>query len=148
MLDVVAFPDRVFEFRQQQFGHHQEPRPAVLEHEAVVVLGHQRIDRNGDNASLDGTEERGRPIDGVGEADQDAFLAAHAERAQDVAEALDAFGQFAIGIAAALVDERDLPGASGIEIALEDIGGEIVVARYRLDRGARRRRPARRRAAC
>ncbi len=123
--------DGAFEFRQQFFGHDQQPRPRILEHEGVIVLGHQRVDRNRDNAGLDGAEERGRPVDGVEQADQDALLAADAERAQHMAEALDALGKLAIGAGAAVIDEGGFAAAAGVEIALEDIGGEIVIARDR-----------------
>ena len=68
---------------------------------------------------------------------QNALLAPHVERAQRVAETLDAVGECAVGPAAALIDEGDLVGPAGIEIALENIGGEIVGAR---DRGVGRER--------
>ena len=62
-------------------------------------------------------------------ADQDALLAPDAERAQRGAEARDAVGELAVGPAAARIDEGRLVGAAGVEIALENVGGEIVVAR-------------------
>ena len=136
MGEVLARPDQIGEFRQQLFGHDQQPGPAVVEHEAVIVLGHQRVDRHRHDARLDRAEEGGRPIDGVEQADEDALLAADAERAQHVAEALDALGKLAIGPAAARIDKGEFAGAAGIEIALENIGGEIVVARDRVG-GAR-----------
>ena len=46
-----------------------------------------------------------------------------------MAETLDAFGEIAISVFAAMIDEGDLVGAAGVEIALEDVGGEIVIAR-------------------
>jgi hypothetical protein len=80
---------------------------------------------------LDGAEKRGRPIDGVEQANQDAFFAAQAETAQHMAEPLDAVGEIGIAVFAAMIDEGDLVGAAGVEIALQDVGGEIVVARHR-----------------
>ena len=43
-------------------------------------------------------------------------------------ETLDAFGEFAIGPALALIDVSELAGTAGVQIALENIGGEIVIA--------------------
>jgi hypothetical protein len=50
-----------------------------------------------------------------------------------MAEAIDALGERAVGPALALIDIGKLVGAAGVEIALEDIGREIVVARNRVD---------------
>ncbi len=57
--------DEAFELRVERLRHHQRPGPAVRQHEAIVVLGHQRVDRNRNDAGLDRAEKRGRPIDGV-----------------------------------------------------------------------------------
>ena len=106
MREVFAGGDRLGELRIELLGHNQQPRAAVVEHEGVIVLGQKRVDRHGDDAGLDGAEECGRPIDGVGEADEDALFAADAERAQRMAEALDALGKLAVAVAAAMVDDR------------------------------------------
>ncbi len=137
MFEIFRLADRLVEFRQQILGDDQQPGAAVAQHEAVIVLGHQRIDRDRDHAGLDRAEERGRPVDGVEQTHQHALLAADAQRAQHVAEALGALGEIGIAVFAAMIDEGDLAGAAGIEIALENVGGEIVVAR---DRGHGRRR--------
>ncbi len=71
----------------QLFGNDQQLCPAVIEHEPVVILVEQRIHRNGDDAGLDGAKERGRPIDGVGEAQQNAVFGRDAEVAEHMAEA-------------------------------------------------------------
>ena len=101
VFDVVAVPDRLGEFLVERFGDDEDPRPQILQHEAVVGFGHQRVDRNRDDAGLDRAEERGRPIDGVEEADQNTLLAAAAERAQHLAEAFDPVGKLGIGVLAA-----------------------------------------------
>ena len=129
MVEVIAVPDRVGEFPVERFGDDQDPRRRIFEHEAVVGLGHQRVDRDRHDAGLDGAEKSRRPVDGVEEADQNAFLAAAAERAQHLSEALDPVGKRGIGVLAAGIDIGEFVAAAGIEIALEDIGGEIVVAR-------------------
>ena len=54
-----------------------------------------------------------------------------------MAEALDPLGKLAISVLAAVIDIGDFAAAAGVEIALEDIGGEIVVA----GNGRFRRRP-------
>ena len=110
------------------------PRAAVFEHEPVIVRGQQRVDRHGYDSGLDGAEKRGRPVDAVRQTDQHALLAAHAEPAQHVAEAVDAFGERAVGPALALVDIDKPAGSAGVEIAPENVGREIVVARNRGDR--------------
>jgi hypothetical protein len=110
---------------------------AVGEHEAVIVLIHQRIDRNGHHAGLDGPEKGGGPVDGVEEREQDPLLAPDSERTQHMAEAVHALGELAIGPASARIDIDRLVGAPGLEVALDDIGGEVVAARDRIDGGAR-----------
>ena len=129
------------EFRIELIGHDQEPRPAVLEHEAVVVLGQKRIDRHRHHAGLDGAEKSRRPVDRVDETQEHTLLAAKPKRAQHMTEAFDAPGEIAIGPALvrrtlALIDIGELAGATGVEIALEDVGGEIVIARDRFERRA------------
>ena len=129
MSEVLLDVDALANFGQQLLGHDEQSRRRILQHEAVVVFGQQRVDRHRDDAGLDGAEERGRPVDGVEEADQHALFAADVERAQHMAEALDPRRQRRVGVAAAVIDIGDLVAAAGIEIALEDVGGEIVVAR-------------------
>ena len=68
VLEVGAFLDQLLEFRKQRLRHHQAFRPAVGQHEAVVVLGQQRVDRHRDDAGLEAAEKRGRPVDGVEQA--------------------------------------------------------------------------------
>src|SRR5262249_751052 len=102
----------------------------VVEKEGVALVGNKLIDRTGDDARLDRTKKGGRPIDAIEQANEDAFFAAHAEPAQDVAEALDPVGEIAIAVFAAMIDESDLVAAPGLEIALQDVDGEVVVARH------------------
>src|SRR5580658_1376101 len=105
MGEVVGGGDRLGEPRIELLGNNQEPRPAVREHESVIVLGQKRVDRNRDHASLDGAEESGRPIDGIGEADEDALFAADTERAQRMGKTLHALRELAVAVAAAMIDE-------------------------------------------
>ena len=138
MREVRARADEIREFRIELLRHDQHARAAVGKHEAVVVLGHQRVDRHRDDAGLDGAEESRRPIDGVEQREQHAFFAPHAERAQHMAEALDAVGELAVAPCPVRIDEGGLAGAAGGEISVQDIGREIVVARDRI--GGRRGR--------
>ena len=89
--------DRLGEFGIKLIGDDQEPGAAVVEHEAVIVGGEQRVDRHRHHAGLDRAEECRRPIDGIEEAQQHALLAAEPERTQHVAEALHALGEVAVG---------------------------------------------------
>ena len=132
MLEVRAVADDLGEFRQQLIGDDQHPGAAVVQHEAIVVLGHQRIDRDRHGAELDGAEKCDRPIDRIEHAKQNAILAADAEGAQHAAEAIGAVGELAVGQRFPRVDEGDFRRAAGVEIALEDVGGEIVIARNRI----------------
>src|SRR5262249_12551055 len=88
----------------------------------------------------------GGPVNGVEEREQDALLAADSERAQHVAEAVHALGELPIGPASARIDKNRLVGAPGLEVARDDVGGEVVAERNRVDGGARieRRRELRR----
>ncbi len=72
------------------------------------------------------------------EREQDALLAPDPERAQRMAEALHPVGELAVGPASARIDIGGLVGAAGGEIALQHVGGKIVVAR---DLVASRARP-------
>jgi len=134
---IGARPDQLGEFRQQRLRHHEDLGTAVGEHEAVVVLGHQRVDRDGHHAGLDGPEEGGGPVDGVEEREQDALLAPDSKRAQHVAEAVHPLGELAIGPASARIDKNRLVGAPGLEVARDDVGSEVVAARNCVDGGAR-----------
>ena len=106
-------PISLANFGKQRLRDDQHPGAAVGEHEAVVLLGHQRIDRNRHDAGLDRAEESGGPVDGVEERNQHALLAPDPERAQHVAEALDALGELAIGPGAARIDVGRLVAAPG-----------------------------------
>jgi len=145
--DVRAFRgcrDRLGEFWIKLIGDDQKPCAAVVEHEAVIVRGEQRVERHRHHAGLDRPEERRRPIDGIEKAKEHALLAAEPERTQHMAEALDALGEVAVGPTLvrrtlAVIDVSKLAGAAGAEIALEDVGGEIVVALRRSSRSSGRR---------
>ena len=54
-----------------------------------------------------------------------------------MAEPLHPVGELAVAPAAASIDIGGLVGAAGIQIPRQDIGGEIVVARNRVDGGLR-----------
>src|SRR5262249_62035270 len=82
-------------------------------------------------------EEGGGPVDRVEEREQNTLLAPDPERAQHVAEAIHALGELAVGPTSARIDIDRLVGAPGLEVALDDVGGEGVVARNRVDGGAR-----------
>ena len=128
MLEVGALLDKLFEPRKERLRHDQAFRPAVGQHETVVILGEQRIDRHRHDAGLQTAEKRRRPVDGIEQRQQYALLAPDAEAAQCGAETRDAIGELAIGMRTARVDIGRLVGAAGIEITLQDIGREIVVA--------------------
>ena len=131
------------EFRIERLRDDQRPRAAVSQHEAVVVLGHQRVDRDRDHAGLDRAEERRRPVDGVGEADQDAFAAPDPERPQHMTEPLGALGERAVAPGAARIDIGGLLHPACVAEPAEQIVDEIVVARDG-GRGVGRRRRTRR----
>src|SRR5664280_2615398 len=57
-----------------------------------------------------------------------ALFAPDAQSAQRSAEARDMVGELAIGQRAARVDIGRLVGADGCEVALQHVGGEIVIA--------------------
>jgi hypothetical protein len=138
MGQVGAVADRLGEFRVKLLRHHQKPGPAVLEHEAVIILGQQRVDWNRDHTGLDRAEEGGRPIDAVEKADENALLAADVERLQRAGEAVDPRGEIAIGPAPARIDIGDFLAAPGVQIVFEHRGREIVVARDRVNGRGRR----------
>src|SRR5262249_53090749 len=59
------------------------------------------------------------------------------ERAQHVAEAIHALGELPVGPTSARIDIDRLVRAPGLEVALDDVGREVVIARNRVDGGAR-----------
>ena len=128
VLEIGAVLDQLLEFRKQRLRHHQAFGPAVGQHEAVIVLGQQRVDRHGDDAGLETAEKRDRPVDGVEHRHQHALFAADAQAAQRRAEARHMVGELAIGQRVPAVDIGRLFGAAGGEIALQHVGGEIVIA--------------------
>jgi hypothetical protein len=76
----------------------------------------------------------------VEEANEHAFLATDSERTQHATETFDTLGEIAIGPDFAVIDMGGLVGAARVEVALENIRSEIVIARDSI-RGRRRRRP-------
>ena len=135
--EIRARFDQLGESWKQRLRHHQRLRAAVGEHEAVIILGHQRIDRNRHNPALDRSEERGGPVDRIEEREQDALLAMNSRGTQHMAEAVDALGQLPIAPHPARIDIDRLVRASGAQIALDDVRGKVVTARYRVDRSPR-----------
>ena len=129
--------DQLCEPWEQCFRYDEEPGAAVRKHETVVLLGHKRVDRNGDDTGLDGAEECGGPVDRIEEREHDALFLAHPEGAQHMPEARDALGKSSIGPRAPRIDEGSLVGAAGGKIALDHVRGKVVVARNALDRLAR-----------
>ena len=126
VLEVRARSDEAGEARIKLFRHDQNAGAAVGQHESVVVRVQQRVDRHRDDARLDGAEERGRPIDGVGEAEEDALLPPHPERPQHIRKTRHPLGELPVSPGAARIDIRRLTGAPGREIAVQNIRGEIV----------------------
>ena len=56
--EVRACADQICKPRIERIGDDQRPRPAVGQHEAVVVLGHQRVDRHRHHAGFERSRER------------------------------------------------------------------------------------------
>ena len=117
----------MFRTRIERLRHNQTFGAAVCEHEAVVILGEQRVHRDGNDAGFQAAKKRGRPVDRVQQRDQHALLARYAERAQHSTKSRYAVGELAIGKGGTRVDVSGLIGAAGGKIALQDIGSEIVV---------------------
>jgi len=138
VIEVGTVRNDVLESRKQRFRHDQRLGATVGQHEAIVVLGKQRVHRHGDNAGLETAKKRGRPIDRVGERHQHALLAANTETAQGRAEAVHTIGQLAVGPDAAPIDKGRLAGAAGTEIGVQHIGGKIIMACGIVGAGAHR----------
>ncbi len=131
-LQPVDRADQIGELRIELLRHDEHARAAVLEHVAVVILGHQRVDRDGDAAGIERAEEHGWPVDAVKQAHQHPLFRPHLQRLQDVREALGALAQLLIGPRPGLIDIGN-PIAPCI-VALEDVAREIVGARNGLSR--------------
>ena len=81
---------------------------------------------------------------GVEQSEQHALFALDIQLAQGRGEPSDAIGKLAVGQAPARVDIGGLVGATGGEIALQNVGSEIVLPwdcahRYRCGRSCRAR---------
>src|SRR6185437_112675 len=59
------------------------------------------------------------------------LLGLQAEPAQRIGGAVDALGELGISIGAAVVAERHLACAPGLQVALDEVDGSVVVARNR-----------------
>ena len=77
---------QAFEDRGEIGGDERRLRAGVVQHEGVVVAGEPRVDRHRHDARLDGAEEAGVEIRRVVEAEQDALLAPHPQRAERMRE--------------------------------------------------------------
>ena len=115
--------------RQQRRRDDQRAGAAVAQHVVVVVRREQRVRRDRHDARLDRTKERGWKVDRVEVAEQHALLGREAERRERVRAAVDALAELAVGVRAGVVDVRDLAGAAGNQIALDQVVRGIVVAR-------------------
>jgi hypothetical protein len=126
---IRASGDQLLKPRQQHIGDDQHAGAAVGQHEGIIGFGHQRVDRHSNNTGLQGAEKRGRPVDGIEETDQNAFLAPDPLGTQRGAEPIDAIRKLSVSPASALVDERRLIGATGGEVAVQNVGRKVIVAR-------------------
>jgi len=115
----------------RRLGDDQRARARVAQHEVVVAGGEQGVGGDRHDAGLDAAEEGGREVDGVEQAQHDAALGPDAEVGEHVAEAVHPLGEFAICIAAGIVDEGGLVAAPGLQVALDQVPGGVVVARHR-----------------
>ncbi len=115
--------------RQDLLGDHQRARAAVFEHELVVGGREQRVHRDGHNAGLDCTQEHAGKVDRVEMAQQDATLHLQAEAGQRIGGAVHPLSEIGVGVAAGVVDVGELVGATGEQIALDQVVRSVVVAR-------------------
>ena len=126
-------------FRISQAAALRRPAPgaAVGEHEAIVLLGHQSIDRNRNHARFHRLQGKPWASRSYQEGNEDTLLPPDRQRSQRIAKAIDAISELAIGPRSARINKGRLAAASCRKIALENVGREIVRARNGLDRRAR-----------
>ena len=134
----AAFADQLLEPRIERLRHHQHAGAAVGQHEAVVVSVISVLTGTATAPALR------QPRKAVGQSMvSSSTISTRSSRrtpsdAQHRGKARDAVGKLAVGPGSARIDEGRLVGAAGLQIAVEDIGGEIVVARDRAHSGGHR----------
>ena len=141
MFEIRTVIDELFKPREKRLRHDEAFCPAVGQHEAVVIFGQQRVNRHRDDAGLQTTEKRRRPVDRIQQRQQYTLFALDAEPAQRRAETCDTVGELGVGVRAASVDVGRLVGAASVQIGLKDVVGEVVVTwdcAHRRGRDARR----------
>ena len=97
----------------------------------VVVLGslEQRIDRNRYRSEPDRAQERGDPAGAVIGDDEDPLLSSNAEVIECSRGATGQLEQLAIADVTAGRVDRDLVCAAGVQVAVEQVGGDVVAIR-------------------
>ena len=109
--------------------HEERLGTRVAQHVVVIVLGQARIDADRHHPGLDGPQEDGGPVDVVVQAEHDAVFAPHPDGVQATRKMVHPPGQLAIGDGHPLVDEHHLVGPAGLQVALQQVVGSVVVAR-------------------
>ena len=123
----------------ERVGDDERAGAAVAQHEIVIRGGQQRVDRDRNDAGLDRAQEERREIHGVEKTEQHALFRLDTEAAQSVGGTVDPLGKLGIGEGGAIVAKGGLGAAPGLEVALDEIDGSVVVARQDdLRRRARR----------
>src|SRR5438876_2943582 len=99
--------------------------------EVVIVLAslEEGIDRYRNRTDTDRAEEGGDPARGVVAGDEDALLAPHAQVDEGAGGAAGQLVEVAVSDVAGGAVDGDLGGAAGGEVALEEVGGDVVPLR-------------------
>src|SRR2546422_634042 len=93
---------------------------------SAEVMLEEGIDGYRNRTDTDRAEEGGDPAWGVVAGDQDAFLTSHSQIEEGACGAAGQLLQVAIGRIARGGVDGDLGGTAGGEVALEEVGGDVV----------------------
>ncbi len=115
--------------RQHRRRYDHRSSPAVRQHEGEFARRQLSVDRDRDDPSLDCAEKRGRKVDRVVEAEEDALLGVNAQSAHDIGKPAHPFGELGIAVAPVIIDEGGLRAPSGREVPLDEISSGIICRR-------------------
>ncbi len=116
----------ILELGAGRLGREGDARACVGEYVGVLLGGEQRIERHRHDAGADRAEEDHGEVDGVEQHQRDAVLAPDAAALEQVREPRALAPELIIGQPPLAVDERDLVGASGRDVAVEKVARGVV----------------------
>jgi hypothetical protein len=116
--------------RQQGCRHEQHLRAAVRQHVLVLVGGQQRVQRHGDDAGADGTEENAWPVDRIVHQNAHTGLAGDPQVFENVCGLARARNEFGEGQLPFVIDVGNLAATAFSQVAVRQVKRGVIERRF------------------